>query len=278
MSHKFSNKLSKLKEMVCLHTLNQDCENRLTFTLILASAASVQHVGPTVVAAVTALRTQNSQASRPSGHLVQLPGFPMPLAPSLRPQTVSANPPGVASGYNLNHIGYQATRANIASNAYAGNSGQIVLVEVCAVRLPEGKLKPILIGVSFSNDPSTQEPSSNVNIGPARSCSQHSASYWCNQVENYSIPRNFTQWMRYSEQYPLSITDFIMRDKDWVEIHPRIPDRDAILCPSFFKSAKNGSQTVFKGGKAIVQFHIPNNVYARYGAWIEEREFHLMNL
>jgi len=64
-----------------------------------------------------------------------------------------------------------------------------------------------------------------------------------------------------------------MRDKDWVEIHPRIPDRDAILCPSFFKSAKNGSQTVFKGGKAIVQFHIPNNVYVRYEAWIEEHEF-----
>jgi len=198
--------------------LIQDCENRLTFTLILASAASVQHVGPTVVAAVTALRTQNSQGSRPSGPLVQLPGFPMPLAPSLWPQTVSANPPGVASGYNLNHIGYQATRANIASNAYAGNSGQIVLIEVRAVCLPEGKLKPILIGVSFSNDPSTQEPSSNVNIGPAHSCSQHSTLLWTitdeHEHESFYLtqvtPDQFLSWIRRSSDnvLPDSIPHF----------------------------------------------------------------------
>ena len=81
------------------------------------------------------------------------------------------------------------------------------------------------------------------------------------------------QWSRYTEQCPLDITDIIMRDKDWVEICPRNPDRDVILCPSFFKSTKNGSQTIFKGGKSLVNFHIPNNVYGRYEAWLEEREF-----
>ena len=80
------------------------------------------------------------------------------------------------------------------------------------------------------------------------------------------------EWMRYTEQFPLAITDIIMRDKDWVELRPRIPDRDALLCPSFFKNARKGGQT-FKGGKALVHFHIPNNVYAAYEACLEEREY-----
>lgn len=79
--------------------------------------------------------------------------------------------------------------------------------------------------------------------------------------------------MQYTEQYSLSITDVVMRDKDWVEIRPRNPDRDAIMCPSFFMRAKNGSQTMFKGGKALVFFHIPNKVYAGYEAWLEERKY-----
>ena len=64
-----------------------------------------------------------------------------------------------------------------------------------------------------------------------------------------------------------------MRNKDWVEIHSKNPDHDAILCASFFKSAKNGSQTIFKGGKSLVYFHIPNSVYGSYEAWLEECEF-----
>ena len=78
----------------------------------------------------------------------------------------------------------------------------------------------------------------------------------------------FYQWSQYTEQCPLDITDIVMRDKDWVEICLRNPDRDAILCPSFFKGAKNGSQTIFKGGKSLVNFYIPNNVYGRYETWL----------
>ena len=120
--------------------------------LILARAASssVQHVGATVlVAASTALRTQDALAHPSSGPLIQLPGRPTPSAPSLHPQAV-INPlqVGIASGYNFKHTGYQATRAKMASTAYAGNSGHIILVELRVVRLPEGKVKPILIGVS----------------------------------------------------------------------------------------------------------------------------------
>jgi len=80
------------------------------------------------------------------------------------------------------------------------------------------------------------------------------------------------EWMRYTEQFPLAITDIIMRDKDWVELCPRIPDCDALLCPSFFKNAKKGGQ-MFKGGKALVHFHILNNIYTVYEACLEEREY-----
>lgn len=134
----------------CLNQANQYGDNKLTHALTSASAASIQHVGATVLtAAGTRSRTQTAQASHPSGPFIQLPGFSMRSVPSSRSQTVNLNPPGFIPGYNLNHIGYQATRAKMASNAYAGNSGQVILVEVRAVRLPEGKVKPILIGVSF---------------------------------------------------------------------------------------------------------------------------------
>jgi hypothetical protein len=146
--------------------LNQDGDNELTCALILAGAASIQHVGATVLGAGTALHTQAVQVSRSSGPFIQLPGFPVLSAPSSRSQTVSLNPPslGLTPGYNLNHIGYQATRAKMASNAYAGNSGQIILVEVRVVRLPEGKVKPILIGVSFSSLLSSTAISNNLQI------------------------------------------------------------------------------------------------------------------
>ena len=133
-----------------LNQAKQYGDNELTCALTLASAASVQHVGATVsTAAGTLSRTQTAPGSRLPGPFIQLPGFPTQSVPSSRSQPVNVNPLGFVPGYNLNHIGYQATRAKMASNAYAGNSGQVILVEVRAVRLPEGKVKPILIGVSF---------------------------------------------------------------------------------------------------------------------------------
>ena len=133
--------------------LNQDGDE-LVCGLTLASSTSIQHVGATVLAAGLGniLHRQMAQVSCSSGPFIQLPGFPAPLAPSLHSQTASLNPPSLrlTPGYNLNHIGYQATCAKMASNAYAGNGGQIILAEVRVVHLPEGKVKPILIGVGFS--------------------------------------------------------------------------------------------------------------------------------
>ncbi|KDR65144.1 hypothetical protein GALMADRAFT_1330174 [Galerina marginata CBS 339.88] len=228
----------------------QQVQKRIVKAQKNAGAASIQHIGTPVFAAGTALQTQSTQASRPSGPMIQLPGLFSPSAPSFHSQSVRLTP-----GYNVNHIGYQATRAKMASNAYAGNSGQIILVEVRAVCLPEGKVKPMLIG-----DLLVVVPNIPVHIGAI-------------DLKSVLYQEILPQWLRYAEQYPLDIMDIIMRNKDWVEIHPKDPDRDAILSPSFFKSAKNASQTIFKGGKSLVYFHIPNKVYGRYEAWLEERDY-----
>ena len=77
-------------------------------------------------------------------------------------------------------------------------------------------------------------------------------------------------WSQYSGRYPLTLNDISMWDKNWVEIHPRTPDRDVINSPSFYKKSKHG--TIFKGGKAIVHLHIPNDIYSSYEDWVEQQE------
>ena len=47
---------------------------------------------------------------------------------------------------------------------------------------------------------------------------------------------------------------------------------DAILSPSFYKQGKGGQ--VFKiGSRALVYFHIPNNIYEAYDQWCEKQEY-----
>ena len=50
-----------------------------------------------------------------------------------------------------------------------------------------------------------------------------------------------------------------MRDKLWVVLEPSVPDRD-VIAKHFFKTGKKGNQT-FKTGKAIIHFHISNEIY-----------------
>ena len=78
------------------------------------------------------------------------------------------------------------------------------------------------------------------------------------------------QWETYTEGFPLSIDDIIMRTKDWVVIRPSNSDRDVISQP-FFKVGKGGA-TTFKGGRCIVNFHIPNHVYHGYLEYADRKE------
>jgi hypothetical protein len=82
---------------------------------------------------------------------MQLPGLPASVAPPSRSQTVSLNILKLAPGDTLNDTEYQATLTKIASNASAGSSGNTILVEVRAVRLPEGEVKSTLIGVNLQS-------------------------------------------------------------------------------------------------------------------------------
>lgn len=58
-----------------------------------------------------------------------------------------------------------------------------------------------------------------------------------------------------------------MRNKDWAVIHPKTPDIDAVNTTKFWKEGKKNTLPVFKGGRTIVNFHIPNPVFEKYINW-----------
>jgi len=107
------------------------------------------------MAAGSALPTYAARPSHISGPVVQVLGHPTPSAPPSHSQAIGLDHAlGATSGYTVNHISYQVAHTKMASNAYAGNAGQVILVKVHVVHLPERKTKPILIGVSFEYDSS----------------------------------------------------------------------------------------------------------------------------
>jgi len=75
------------------------------------------------------------------------------------------------------------------------------------------------------------------------------------------------KWNRWTNNFPLPIDSIIMRDKLWVILNPTFPYRDAIA-RNFFKSGKKGAQ-IFKSGKIIIHFHIPNEIY---NTMLEQRD------
>jgi hypothetical protein len=82
-------------------------------------------------------------------------------------------------------------------------------------------------------------------------------------------------WNSFTEECPLAIEDIVMRSKEWVVIQPLNPDRDVISRP-FFKSGRGGA-VVFKAGRCIVLFHIPNNIYSQYLNHAERKQKERVN-
>jgi hypothetical protein len=68
------------------------------------------------------------------------------------------------------------------------------------------------------------------------------------------------KWNRWADNFPLRVDQIMMRDKLWVLLKPTAPDRNAIA-RHFFKRGKKGIQ-IFKTGKTVIYFHIPNEVYS----------------
>lgn len=80
---------------------------------------------------------------------------------------------------------------------------------------------------------------------------------------NALIPR----WNAWTKSFPLAIDDIIMHDKNWVELTPNYPDRDVIF--KHFLSSRGKKGPTFKSGKTLIQFHVPNEIYA---TMLEKRE------
>ena len=80
---------------------------------------------------------------------------------------------------------------------------------------------------------------------------------------NAVIPR----WNTWTNDFPLQIDDIIMRDKNWVELVPMVPDRDIIF--KHFLSGRGKKGPTFKSGKTVIQFHVPNEIHA---AMLEKRD------
>ena len=72
---------------------------------------------------------------------------------------------------------------------------------------------------------------------------------------NAIIPR----WNSWANNFLLHIDQITMRDKLWVILKPTAPDRD-VISRHFFRSGRKGAQ-IFKTGKTIINFHVPNEVH-----------------
>ena len=67
------------------------------------------------------------------------------------------------------------------------------------------------------------------------------------------------QWKGWTNNFLLHIDQITMRDKLWVILNPTVLDCDAIA-KHFFKTGKKGNR-IFKSGKTIIHFHIPNEIH-----------------
>ncbi|KAF8056047.1 hypothetical protein FPV67DRAFT_1678847 [Lyophyllum atratum] len=226
----------------------------------------VQAVGPTAYVpsfqAGYVIGTSNGpmRMAAPAGPSVQLPGFVPQFSMGQISASSHSGPQG-GSGYTGNHAVYHATRQSLAQKAYATqslaqkafstNGGNVVTVEVRAVRKPIGGVKFLLVGdivEAVNNIP--------VHIGAT-------------ELKKILYDEILPSWQEYTEGFHISIHDFVMRDKDGARIKSNTPDRDVISKP-FFKTAKGGQ--VFKEGRCIINFHVPNPIYNQYLTWSEQRE------
>jgi hypothetical protein len=79
------------------------------------------------------------------------------------------------------------------------------------------------------------------------------------------------KWCEWTNNYPLPLDDVVMRNHNWVALVPKNPDRD-VIADIFFKRAKKGGLT-FKGGKCIINLHVPNHIHNAMLTRKEAEEF-----
>lgn len=161
-------------------------------------------------------------------------------------------------GYTQAHATYPTERHERIQQAYSTHNGEVVVIEVRMVLMLPGRVQmqlihvrsPLLmvasIYVNLSQDLVEAVDHIPVHIG---------AVALKRTLYNAIIPR----WNRWTNDFPLHIDQITMRDKQWVILYPTDPDCDAIA-KYFFKTGKKGNR-IFKSGKTVIQFHIPNEIY-----------------
>ncbi|KAK2463878.1 hypothetical protein APHAL10511_004050 [Amanita phalloides] len=156
-------------------------------------------------------------------------------------------------GYSAAHAIYPALRNERAREAYSTHNAEVVAVEVrVVVKLP-GKLKEVLV-----HDCIEAVDHIPVHIG-------------ANDLKNILYSTVILKWNEWTNNCPLPINSIVMRNHNWVALMPRNPDRD-VIAEQFFKPGKKGN-TTFKKGKAIVNLHVPNDIYGAVLACKEAEEF-----
>jgi hypothetical protein len=130
-------------------------------TILINDAAAefpIQPIGADVIAAAAALLSQHfkipdvglapaTKELQTFGPVVKIPGSAATESQAPPLHSKHSGTASLAGGYTVNHLSYQTTRSKLAKNAYAGNSGHVIVVEVRLVCMPVGKLKPFLIMV-----------------------------------------------------------------------------------------------------------------------------------
>ncbi|KAF8808594.1 hypothetical protein BYT27DRAFT_7222856 [Phlegmacium glaucopus] len=180
----------------------------------------------------------------PSVHLPgNIPQYTIP--PPINPQSRGSQ----SVGYMQAHATYPIVRHERIQQAYSTHNAEVVVVEVRMVLMPPGRVQVQLI-----HDIIEAVDHIPVHIGAAE---------WKRTLYDATIHR----WKRWTNNFPLHIDEIIMRDKLWVILKPNIPDCD-VIARHFFKAGKKGTQ-IFKSGKTIIHFHIPNEIY---DAMLEKRD------
>jgi hypothetical protein len=186
-------------------------------------------------------------------------------------------------GYHAGHAAFPGVRHEHMQEAYSTYNAEVVIIDVrLVVKLP-GKVKESLIHVSVFA-PSQQVPS--FKSKSTQDCTEaadhipiHIGAVELKKILYEAV---IPKWWQWTNNYPLPLDDVVMRNHNWVVLAPKNPDRD-VIADQFFKRAKKGGLT-FKGGKCIINLHVPNHIYNAMltrkdvDAFEEERKLRASNI
>ncbi|KAJ4463808.1 hypothetical protein C8R41DRAFT_872311 [Lentinula lateritia] len=188
---------------------------------------------PLVVRSSTSFGFHPTIAHNSSGVQVGLPGLPsaLPLSTLAPPaSSLAASLNGQGYGYTASHSIYNVNRSQMAGMAYATDIEKKVMIEALMIVIP---------GV-------------HINIG-------------MHALKALALSKILPMWQQWSSNYPLSICNISMKDKNWLEFEPlNIHDTDAIKAQYYSNPKKANAPPAFKKDyKASILLHVPNRIISK---------------